>query len=240
MTGFTIDSLGSVIAAAGALGTTSFGIVEALKWTPLGTAGFGQIRSYLGPELEGALRIAYGDDYARLLRAQYREDSQQQSVIAKSLRQGLRIGLTPDNAEAIARYLGTVGPAELKAAALAVQGGKPLSDDHRGALGRFELAADARVTSALARAQDAYLGWVRGAASAVSVLLAEFAAYFLSGTTTGTGGGAATAAAAPGAAGLPSEWLIGLLVGIVAVPLAPIANDVVGALQAATKALRGR
>jgi hypothetical protein len=121
-----------------------------------------------------------------------------------------------------------------------VQGGKALSDDHRGALGRFELAADARVASALARAQDAYLGWVRGAASAVSIFLAEFAAYFLSGTTTGAGGGAANAAAAPGTAGLPNEWLIGLLVGIVAVPLAPIANDVVGALQAATKALRGR
>jgi len=31
-----------------------------------------------------------------------------------------------------------------------------------------------------------------------------------------------------------------VIVGIVAVPLAPIANDVVAALQAATKAMRGR
>ena len=71
MVGFTIDSLGHAVAAAGALGTASFGIVEALKWTPLGPAGFGQIWLYLGAELEGALEIADGKDFARLLAAQY-------------------------------------------------------------------------------------------------------------------------------------------------------------------------
>lgn len=225
MADFSIDSLGHAVAAAGALGTASFGIVEALKWTSLGTAGFGQIRQYLGPELEGALAIAYGRDYAQLLRAQYRQDSQQQSVIGKSLRQGVRIGLRPDNAEAIAGYLGTVDPAKLKAATIAVREGEQLSDEQRGAIGRFELAADARISSALSRAQDVYLGAVRCTASVISIVLAEVAAFLL-GPSTPTGG-------------LPSMWLVGLLVGAVAVPLAPIANDLVGALQAATKALRG-
>jgi len=36
------------------------------------------------------------------------------------------------------------------------------------------------------------------------------------------------------------DWLLGLLVGLVAVPLALIANDLVAALQAATKATRGQ
>jgi hypothetical protein len=225
MAGFDIDSLGHAVAAAGALGTASFGIVEALKWTPLGAAGFRQIHVYLGADLEGALRVAYGDEFSRLLEAQYRQDSQHQTLIGKSLRQGVRIGLTPENAPAIARFLGTIDPNGLRAAAVAVQNGQALTDDERGALGRFELAADARIASALSRAQDVYLGTVRCTASAISIAFAEVASFLLG-----------TESVAPG---LPSVWVVGLLVGIVAVPLAPIANDVVGALQAATKALRG-
>jgi hypothetical protein len=218
MPAFNIDSLGTAVAAAGALGTASFGIVEALKWTALGTAGFAQIRAYLGPATDAALRIAYGPDFERLLRAQYRQDSQSQSGIGKSLRQGIRIGLTPGNAPDIARFLGTVDPDELRGAAAAVTSGHALTDAQRAAIGRFELAADARIASALSRAQDIYLGTVRCTASVLSVVLAEAAAVILN----------------------PGMWMTGLLVGIVAVPLAPIANDIVGALQAATKALRGR
>jgi len=212
----TISTLSGVIAAAGALGTASFGIVEGLKWTALGTAGFGCIGEYLGQDLVGCLRVAYGPDFERLLRAQYRQDSQAQSVIAKSLRQGVRIGLTAANAENVARFLGAVAPGSLKQAAAAVEAARALSDAERAAIGRFELAADARIASALSRAKDAYLGWVRGAASLCAIVL-----------------GVATALM------LGSELVDGVIVGIVAVPLAPIANDVVAALQAATKAMRG-
>jgi hypothetical protein len=225
MTGFTIDSLGKAIAAAGALGTACFGIVEALKWTPLGAAGFGQIKQYVGPEMQAALRVAYGADFEHLLRAQYRQDSQHQTTIAKSLRQGVRIGLTSNNAEAIATFLGTVEASALRSAVLKVEQAQPLSDDSRAAIGRFELAADARIDSALARAQDVYIGTVRSAASLLAIVLAEAAAWLL-----GTGADSVG----------PNVWLVGLLVGVVAVPLAPIANDVVGALQAATRALRAR
>ena len=225
MNGFTIDSLGKAVAAAVALGTACFGIVEALKWTPLGTAGYGQIPKYLGPNLQEALRVAYGEDFQRLLQAQYRQDSQHQTTIAKSLRQGVRIGLKSNNAEAIARFLGTVHPAALEAAVANVEAGVALSDADRGAIGRFELAADARIDSALSRAQDVYIGTVRCAASVLAIVLAEVTAFILG----------------PGVAGEgPQTWLVGLLVGIVAVPLAPIANDVVSALQAATRALRAR
>ena len=216
MAAFTMSTLGNAIAAAGALGTASFGIVEALKWTPLGAAGFGQIGGYLGPALNGSLQIAYGPDVERLLRAQYRQDSQTQAMIAKSLRQGVRIGLTTENAEGIALFLGTVDPQALKQAATKVLQCATLSDADRAAIGRFELAADARIESALSRAQDVYLGSVRCAASICAIALAELTAFILG-----------------------SDWLLGLLVGLVAVPLAPIANDVVAALQAATKAMRG-
>ena len=212
----SITTLSSVIAAAGALGTASFGIVEGLKWTALGTAGFGSIGRYLGHDLVGCLRTAYGPDFERLLRAQYRQDSQSQSLIGKSLRQGVRIGLTSAHAETVARFLGTVTPGALKQAVETVEAARPLGDADRAAIGRFELAADARIASALSRSQDVYLGWVRGSASACAIVLGVAAA-LLSG----------------------SDVADGLIVGVVAVPLAPIANDVVAALQAATKAMRG-
>jgi hypothetical protein len=214
---FDINSISAAVGAAGALGTACFGIVEALKWTPLGEAGFGQIRAYLGHELLSTLRVAYGAEYERLLRAQYRQDSQHQTTIAKSLRQGVRLGLQPGNAEAVAGFLGSVQGTALKNAVANVASGSVLTDENRAAIGRFELAADARIESALSRAQDVYLGAVRCTASVLAIGLAEVAAALLG-----------------------ASWLKGLLVGVMAVPLAPIANDVVAALQAATKALRAR
>jgi hypothetical protein len=211
-----MDTLTGAIAAAGALGTASFGIVEGLKWTWLGAAGFGSVDGYLGAELTRCLRVAFGPDFERMLRAQYRQDSQSQSALGKSLRQGVRIGLTGANAAGVASFLGTVDPAALKQAATNVEQARALSDADRAAIGRFELAADARIESALSRAQDVYLGWVRGSASVCALLLAELTAYTLQ-----------------------ASWQTGLLVGLVAVPLAPIANDLVAALQAATKAMRG-
>jgi hypothetical protein len=212
----TVSTLSSAIAAAGALGTASFGIVEGLKWSALGTAGFGAIGRYLGPDLVACLKTAYGPDFQLLLRAQYRQDSQGQSLIGKSLRQGVRIGLTSTHAENVARFLGTVAPLALKRAVETVEGAGELGDVHRAAIGRFELAADARIASALSRAKDVYLGSVRGAASVCAIVLGVVAALLTK-----------------------SDLADGLIVGVVAVPLAPIANDVVAAIQAATKAMRG-
>jgi hypothetical protein len=214
------DNVGNIVAAAGALGTACFGIVEALKWTPLGEAGFGQIKKLLGPELLSALQVAYGVQYEKLLRAQYRQDSQQQALIAKSLRQGVRLGLSESNAAQIATYMGTVSPQALTLAATSIAAGNTLASADQNAIGRFEIAVDARIDSALSSAQDSYLGSIRVAASVLAIGIAEAVVYLSDTVTIGYWGG--------------------LLVGIVAVPLAPIANDVVAALQAATKAMRSR
>lgn len=216
-----IDTLASIVGAAGALGTACFGIVEASKWTSLGEAGYRQIPKYLGTDLLGALEKAYGSEYQRLLRAQYREDSQNQTAIAKTLRQGVRIGLSSDNATSLAKYVGTVDPDALRKAIQAAEAGGELDNVSRGVIGRFEVAVDARIDSALSRAKDIYLGTIRVAASLLAIAIAEF----VMGMTGGS---------------LMNEqnWLKALLVGIVAVPLAPVANDLVAALQAATKALR--
>jgi len=212
-----VSNLTTFIAAAGALGTACFGIVEGLKWTYLGEMGFGRITGYLGSDLLGALRLAYGPEYDKLLRAQYRQDSQTQSAIAKTLRQGVRIGLNSENAASISGFLGTISADALTTAAARAAAGSDLSAVDRAAIGRFELAVDARIDSALSSAKDAYLGSIRCTAALLAVVIAQLVAPILG-----------------------ASWDIALVLGIVAVPFAPIANDLVSAIQAATKALTAR
>ena len=214
-----LDDWSELVLAAGALGTAAFGIVEGLKWIPVvGAAGFASMLRLLGEPLKDALLAAYGVQFERMLRAQYRGD---QENLAKVVRQGLRIGLTPNNAEAIARTLAVVDAAKLKEAAAAVDTGAVLTPEQRNAIARFELAADARVDAALTLAQDHYTRLSKVLAGVVAVIIAVAVAYY---------------AFEP--RGSRVWW--GLLIGIVAVPLAPIAKDVAGALKAATEALRAR
>lgn len=203
----------NLVLATGALGTAAFGIVEALKWTALGTMGFKGIRDVLGPVMN-LLRVAYGDGYLELLKALFRGDT---GELARVLRQGVRIGLTPENAAAAASFLGVVKGDELAAVARQVLQGEELTSAQRNVLGRFELAVDTRIEAALTRSHDLYVGAMRMAASILAVGIALAVAFYLA----------------------KPVWL-GLLIGIAAVPLAPIANDVVTALQSAAKALKAR
>jgi hypothetical protein len=213
-----LDDWGELVLAAGALGTAAFGIVEGLKWIPLvGEAGLPAMLRLLGAALQSTLATAYGDDFVRMLRAQYRGD---QENFAKVVRQGLRIGLTPRNAVDIATALGVVNPAMLQEAAVAVDKGAALTTEQRNAIARFELAADARVDAGLSLAQDHYARLAKVLAGLVAVAIAVAVAYGLKPD------------------GSVAGW--GVLVGLAAVPLAPIAKDVAGALKAATEALRAR
>ena len=206
--------------AVGALGTASFGIIEGLKWTHLGLAGFGQISKLLGDPVMKALQIAYGPEYRSLLQAQYRAN-RTSGDLPRSLRQGARIGLTPDTAEALACQVGVVGGVELKAVAGALQKGKNLTESQRAVLGRCELALDARIDAALALANDRYIGIIRVMASFVSICIALVV----------------WGAIAPEGV---RAWMA-LFVGIAAVPIAPIAKDLASALQSAAKAIsRGK
>ena len=206
-----MESLGAIVLATGALGTAAFGIVEGLKrWRRLGEAGFHAILTLLSA-ISDTLRTAYGPDVEKLLRAQYRG---QQGELARIIRQGARIGLTPDNAEAVARGLGIVDAAKLKAAAVAIEAGEELTPQLRNVIGRFELAVDARIDAALTLAQDSYAGTVRIAASVVALIIAIAVGVYV------------------------GRVFEAVLVGIAAVPLAPIAKDVVSALKSASEALR--
>src|SRR5574341_1405706 len=93
-----------MILAAGALGTAAFGIVDGLKATAIGAAGFSTLATMLGP-LKTAMAKAYGDEYWELLKAQYR-DRRGTGPLSRTLRQGVRIGLTKDNAAQLATFVG--------------------------------------------------------------------------------------------------------------------------------------
>lgn len=207
-----MDNLGTIILATGALGTAAFGIVEALKWTRLGEAGFGSINRVLGPILE-LVRAAYGPDFQSLLRAHYRGD---QRELTRVIRQGVRVGLTPGNASEAAKFLGMIDGDKLAEAARLVAEGRELPAELRNVLGRFELAVDTRVDAALTLAQSRYAGATRITASAFALLIALAVGIYLGG----------------------DNIFKAILVGIAAVPLAPIAKDLVTALQSASKAIR--
>ena len=82
--------LTAAILATGAVGTAAFGIVEALKFTPLGLAGYRRIPSTLGAPLMDAVGKAYGSGTRELLHGLYRQD-RKSGKLAKTLRQGVGI-----------------------------------------------------------------------------------------------------------------------------------------------------
>ncbi|MDZ4698398.1 MAG: hypothetical protein SH809_01725 [Rhodothermales bacterium] len=206
-----MENIGTIVLATGALGAAAFGIVEALKWTRMvGLIGYSRLVYLLGP-IWGTLERAYGSAYEEVLSGQYRGDHRE---LVRMIRQGVRIGLTADNAPRVAGFLGVVEGADLAQAAARLGDAETMSKEHQLVLGRYELAVDARIESALAMAQSQYAGKMRTLASFIAL---------------GIGGGVGI---------YLSEPFLGLMIGIAAVPLAPIAKDLVSALQAATMALK--
>ena len=219
-----VEDLLAVLLAVGALGTAAFGIVEGLKWTPVGVLGFGQIRRVLGLAVMQCLEEAYGRPNLKLyLQALYRE-GRRDGELPRTIRQGTRIGLNGATAGKLASEFGDVVEGEkLKQIGESLEGGQELSGEERRMLGRFELALDTRIDAALARANTAYVGGVRVLASMVSVLIA-LGAWKLLHTA--------------GMCDIKLQHAV--LVGVAAVPVAPIAKDLAGALKSATVAIQRR
>ena len=205
-----MENIGTIVLATGALGTAAYGIIEALKWTRLGFIGFGKLSQTLGP-VWGTMRNAYGTDFEHVLRGLYKGDL---SELGRTLRQGVRIGLTEENAGAISNWLGLKHTEKLQAVAAKIEASEDISNEDRNVLGRFELAVDARIDAAMALAQNHYVGKLRVVASCAALIIALGAGVYL------------------------DMMFLAVIVGIAAVPLAPIAKDLSSALQAAVQALK--
>ena len=243
--GFDIGEVPGYVAAVGALGIAAFGVVEALGKSLFVWARRGQRRAlglpYVGFDkvddllrlVHPAMKASYGGDYRRIMLQQYRA-GRSKGQAPETIRQGVRLGLPFVSHTAAIDVISALwglppASAELLAGALAgpPAGSPPLSPADTAAAqalaARFATALDTRVQAAFEVAEQAYQAQAQLWAGLVAIFLSlGYQAAYTNWNN-------------------PSEVLshaaIGLLVGLVAVPLAPAAKDLSSALSDALAAL---
>lgn len=224
-----LASTTAAIVAIGALGTAAFGLVDATKILAGGISriGFGHIKTALTP-FATALNAANTDWTYTLLASWINGmDKEDQKAQAKSL---IRLGMNPANAPALAAA-GHVDPVALTTAMTNIETGAPLTTPDANIFGRFNASIDADLDAAYERADQYYRNACKVAAGFIAVGLALWAGDLVNPTT---------CAAPPAACGYwftPHFWLA-LLVGLIAVPIAPVAKDIASSLQTAAAAVQ--
>ena len=216
-----ITRLVAIITAIGALGTAAFGLVDATKAFWGGVSNFGlpgilRIAARFSAALDRALAPPPegSAEWRRVVRSHWinGRPRDEQKAIVKSL---IRLGLTPATARDLAKA-GHVSPDALEAAAKRLEGGQPLTDVDLNVLGRLDASVEAQLDAAFDRADQLYRNVSRVCAGVFSVGLAYLATWALNW----------------------NNWTLALVVGLLAVPLAPVAKDLASSLQAAAAAMR--
>lgn len=221
-----VVSVGSAIAAVGALGTASFGLVDALKPLPSGcisNAGFGFIEQSLQSFFAGQTRKAATGDTKQLFDTLHGNwingrAIADQKAIAKSL---VKLRLNEATADAFAKSTG-VDSETLKTVAKKMSTGTKLELNETNMLGRFDLALTAILDDGYQHADQKYRNSSILAALIVSTVLATI------------GGLALSSLAFADYLASPDMWRA-FLAGLLATPLAPISKDLASALSAGVK-----
>ncbi|MGA2147407.1 MAG: hypothetical protein ABSH49_20870 [Bryobacteraceae bacterium] len=223
-----LESLPQIITAIGALGTASFGFVDATKVLGGGAnnIGFSGIRkavTALTPagSVEGQPANALSQPkILATLQANWFNgtDLGSQKSIAKSL---IKLNLNADNAGGLATATG-VDSALLKAVATSIAAGSALTAAQSDVFARFDLIVTALLDEAYQRSDQVYRNGTRALAMLVSLALAITAGVILH---TATGNWRHDIAEA-------------VLVGLLATPLAPIAKDLSSALATAVNTMQ--
>lgn len=240
------DQLACGIAAVGALGLAAFGLTEALGKalayrSPHGAVHFGlpyaglhAVKAAVEP-LGPALRLAYGSEWLDIVAQHYRA-GRSKGAAPDTIRQGVRLALPFMDAAAAGELIGTVwdmGQDRSAQLAQALQAQDAPSevltspsgpiDPMQALAGRFATALDARINAAFSLAEERYEAQAKMWAGVAAVGLSLVLNYGLG-------------AAKPGHADLP--WAVALVIGFVAVPLAPVAKDISSKLQDALTAFK--
>lgn len=213
-----LETIGAAIAAMAALGTAAYGLVDATKAFDGGISriGFAHIRRGCEP-FSGVLRKAIGGDgWQDLLRAQWinGRDKEEQKAVVRSL---VRLGLTEGAVEDIA-LLTNVDRESLERVVDMLRAGQELGEHEFNILGRVDSIIGVRIDAAFEKADHHYKHAARLSAAVVSIVLALVAAASMQG-------------------GLEQNLWASLAAGILAVPIAPIAKDLVTSLSAAARAV---
>jgi hypothetical protein len=214
-----VMELVGLVTAVGALGTAAFSLVDATKAFRGGVSniGFRDIEGAMQP-FAAALDLALGHArWREVIHAHWinGRPSDEQKAIAKSL---IRLGLAGENAEAIAKP-GHVDPVALQLAATKLRDGSPLDEKDLNVLGRLDASVEAQLDAAFDRADQRYRNSSRALAGVAAVALSWVATLAL------------------GWRGW-HDFTLALVIGLLAVPLAPIAKDLASSLQAAAQAMR--
>ena len=224
--------IAEVIASIGALGTASYGLVDAAKFMWNGgpsSAGFGFIRQTLAPFAPALTAVGYGD-FIETARANWLNGAPlaNQKAKAKAL---IHLGLTGATAPQLASATG-MSTADLSAVAAKIDQGVVLEPKDVNLLGRFDAIVEATLDAGFERADQRYRNTAKALASGVSVVLAIVGGAIIHGQ------------------GLPEstpfrlaeyyrtgDFLRALFIGLLATPLAPVAKDLSSALVAAVTAV---
>jgi hypothetical protein len=229
----SIETVGSAIAAVGALGTAAYGLVDATKVFGGGVsrAGFGYVRNAVAP----FVTFANHDDAVfgttqilETLKANWMNGMAKadQKAVAKSL---IRLRVTPDTAAQMARLAG-VDPAYLREAARHIYHNDPITDQDTKALGTFDVAVSATLDLGYERGDQFYRNSAKVVAALIAVGLAVVGGWIVYGGKAPNCGDGGFCVAA--------HWpVLAILIGLVATPLAPVAKDLSTALQTAVKAV---
>jgi hypothetical protein len=222
-----LSNASDYIAAAAALGTASFALVDASKAFFGGASnfGFGHIRRVVRrfvPSGRDTPNSMPQDEVLGTLRANWMNGTALpgQKAIAKSL---IKLRLNEASAPALATAA-VVDKDALASAARNQAKGKALTPAEQDVFGRFDLILTAALDEGYQRADQAYRNRTRVCAMLVALGLVAF------------GGWAVFVPSpdAPAYVGGPLFWKA-LLAGLVATPIAPIAKDLTSGLAAGVK-----
>lgn len=213
------------IGAVAALGTAASGLVDAtkaLKSGGISSAGLAALHDGLQP-FAATFKAVFKQDVFATLDANHMNGMAKadQKAAAKAL---VRLGITPQNAEELAKHT-NVDAGRLTEIAAKIERGEQPDEIDLNLLGRFDAHVSAIIDSAYERADQQYRNKAKALSMLFSILLALLGGAVLQ--PAGELGGFITS----------GNILVALFVGAVATPLAPIAKDLQSGIGTAMKAL---
>jgi hypothetical protein len=218
----SLPDVGAALAGLSALSAAGFGVLDSSKafWGGCSNIGAGHIKAALTP-FESPLANALGaNGWWPVVRANWVAGVAKADQKAKT-QALIKLGLNSASADAVAKAT-HVDAAALKVAIANLEKGKPSTDADLNVLGRMSATIDVLLDAAYEAADQQYRNSCRVLAGLVCLALA-WVAYLVWPAT----------AENP----RPNGWIV-FGVGVLAVPLAPVAKDLTGALSAAMNALK--
>jgi hypothetical protein len=212
----SLPEFGAALAALSALSTAAFGLLDSTKafWGGVSLVGLGHLRRSLTPFSQALDAAAGPGAWWVMVQANWINGvpKADQKVVVSSL---LKLGLSKDTAAGLA--LGSrVSPEALAKVADKLDKGLELTEQDLNVLGRMNAALEATPDAAFERAEQQYRNVSRLLAGLIALGLAWTAAFFVDGV----------------------DFVTATAVGLLAVPVAPVAKDLTSALSTAMRALK--